>query len=279
MSRQLRIEFPHALYHVASRGNWGSNIFADDRDRELFLELLFYTIKRYNLICHGYCLMGNHYHLLIETPDSNLSDGMAWLNREYSKNTNKRHERRGHLFQGRYRSILVEKDEHFLALIRYLALNPVRAGLVQDPCAWKWSSYALIIGDCLPGGLVNEEFSLAFFSCDKWQAKELLREFVEGESHHIEYCETNEDIVFGSQEFKKEVISHIQKEEAFLGVPRKQRFISRPSLDEIFCGEYSRSERDEKLHEAIVNYGYKLKEVADHLGIHYTTISKILKNY
>lgn len=267
------------MYHVASRGNWGKSIFTDDQDREIFLELLFDTIERYNLICHGYCLMGNHYHLLIETPDSNLSNGMAWLNREYSRKNNKRHGRRGHLFQGRYKAILVEKDEHFIELTRYLALNPVRAYLVDNPGKWNWSSYALIINGSLPREHICEEFALSFFSSDKRQARILLREFVEEESNHLEYCETDEEIVFGSQKFKEEVNAHIKEEEAFLGVPKKQRFTCRPTLDEIFCGEYSRTERDERLHEAVVNYGYKLKEVADHLGIHYTTISKILKKY
>lgn len=280
MVKQIRIEFPFALYHVASRGNWGMDIFKDNQDRESFLEILSKVIERYNWICHGYCLMDNHYHLLIETPDSNLSDGMKQLGGVYARKSNRRYSRRGHLFQGRYRAILVQEDEHFLELIRYLAFNPVKVGMVRYPGEWNWGSYSLIVSGRTPPSFLNVEFSLSFFSPGRQKAKNLLMEFVEGKSADLEYPgENGEILVFGGPSFKEEVFSLIPPEETFADVPRKQRFISRPSLDEIFSGVNDKQSRNIKINEAVVNHGYKLREVSDRLGIHYSTISKILKSF
>ncbi len=128
MVRPLRIEFPGAVYHLTSRGNARNNIYLDDYDRQRFLKILANVIDRYNWLCHAFCLMDNHYHLLIETPDPNLSMGMRQLNGVYTQGFNRIHNRVGHVFQGRYKAILVEKDEHLLELCRYIVLNPLRAG-------------------------------------------------------------------------------------------------------------------------------------------------------
>ncbi len=129
MVRPLRIEFPGAVYHLTSRGNARNNIYLDDYDRQRFLKILANVIDRYNWLCHAFCLMDNHYHLLIETPDPNLSMGMRQLNGVYTQGFNRIHNRVGHVFQGRYKAILVEKDEHLLELCRYIVLNPLRAGM------------------------------------------------------------------------------------------------------------------------------------------------------
>ena len=126
MARPLRLEFPGAVYHVSSRGNARQRIFFGDADRELFLDTLTQGIARYRWLCHAYCLMENHYHLLIETPRANLSLGMRQLNGIYTQTFNRRHHRVGHLFQGRFRAILVEKESYLLELCRYIVLNPVR---------------------------------------------------------------------------------------------------------------------------------------------------------
>ncbi len=141
MARPLRIEYPGAVYHVTSRGNAREPIFADDADRRILLQTLEDVICRYNWICHAYCLMGNHYHLKLETVDPNLSLGMRQLNGVYTQRFNRHHQRVGHVFQGRYKAILVEKNEHLLELCRYIVLNPVRACLVDIPEKWPWSSY------------------------------------------------------------------------------------------------------------------------------------------
>ncbi len=141
MARQLRLQFPGAVYHLTSRGNAGQAIYLDDADRARFLDLLGREVEQQRWRCHAYCLMDNHYHLLVETPEANLSRGMGRLNMAYAQGFNRRHERAGHLFQGRYKAIVVERDSHLLELCRYLVLNPVRAGLVDSPMAWPWSSY------------------------------------------------------------------------------------------------------------------------------------------
>src|SRR4030066_2354760 len=128
MARPLRIEYPGAVYHITSRGNEKKLIFKDERDPEILLDTLSQVDKRYNWLCHAYCLMNNHYHLIIETPDGNLSSGMRQLNGVYTQAFNRQHNRVGHLFQGRYKAILIQKDSHLLEVCRYVVLNPVRGG-------------------------------------------------------------------------------------------------------------------------------------------------------
>ena len=134
---------------------------ADDRDRTAFLTLLAHVVDRYGWLCHAYCLMDNHYHLLLETPQANLSLGMRQLNGRYTQAYNRRHERVGHLFQGRYTAILVEKEAHLLELCRYVVLNPVRAKMVAHPRLWSWSSYRATVGETnAPVWLITENGGL-----------------------------------------------------------------------------------------------------------------------
>ncbi|MBU4452912.1 transposase, partial [Patescibacteria group bacterium] len=146
MARPLRIEFPGALYHVMSRGNARQDIYTDDNDRREFLKNLEHCIKFHNLICHAYCLMGNHYHLLVETPDGNLSQAMRDINGNYTQKFHYLHNRVGHLLQGRYKAFVIEKEAYFLAVARYIVLNPVRDKLVEHPKLWKWSNYNATAG-------------------------------------------------------------------------------------------------------------------------------------
>lgn len=140
-SRPLRLEYPGAVWHVTSRGNERRDIFRDDQDRRLFLRLLARAVARHRWRLHAFVPMTNHHHLLVETPEPNLSRGMHEINGAYAQKFNRRHERIGHLLQGRFKGILVGKESHLLELVRYIVLNPVRAGLADDPAAWPWSSY------------------------------------------------------------------------------------------------------------------------------------------
>ena len=141
MARPLRIEYPRALYHITSRGNAWIDIFYDKKDREFFLELLEDLHTRFGFLIYAYCLMSNHYHLLIETPRANLVDGMRRLNGLYTQRFNKRHKRIGHLLQGRYKAFVIEKESYLLEVCRYIVLNPLQAGLVKHIGEWQWSSY------------------------------------------------------------------------------------------------------------------------------------------
>ena len=133
MARPLRVEYAGAYYHVMNRGNARDKIFYGDRDRERFLQYLAISAQRFSIIIHAYCLMTNHYHLLVETPEPNLSAAIQWLNVSYATYLNKKRRRSGHLFQGRFKSILVQADEWFKYLSRYIHLNPVRARIVKKP--------------------------------------------------------------------------------------------------------------------------------------------------
>ena len=128
MARPLRIEFPGAIYHVTARGNARNAIVLDDEDRELFLVCLGEVILLFGWVCHAYCLMDNHYHLLIETPEGNVSRGMRQLNGVFTQRFNRRHGQVGHLFQGRFKAIVVDRESYLLELCRYVVLNPIRAG-------------------------------------------------------------------------------------------------------------------------------------------------------
>lgn len=146
MSYPERQQFPGAIYHVMSRGNGKHNIFLGERDRRRFLKLLGDVTAGHEWLVLAYCLMWNHYHLLLETPKPNLANGMQQLNGSYGKWFNFVHERVGHVLQGRYRSRLVVDEGHFVWLTGYIVLNPVRSGLVDSPEEWPWSSYAHTIG-------------------------------------------------------------------------------------------------------------------------------------
>jgi REP element-mobilizing transposase RayT len=141
MSRPLRLQLPGGIYRVTARGNARGPIFEDDDDRVRFLVVLASTVARYRMRCHAYCLMGNHYHLLVQTLEPNLSIAMRQLNGVYAQRFNRRHERCGHVLQGRFGAQLVGGDAYLRELCRYIVLNPVRAGLVAHPGDWRWSSF------------------------------------------------------------------------------------------------------------------------------------------
>ena len=171
MARPLRIEYPGAVYHITSRGNEKKPVYKDDQDRKNFLFILDKVNKRYHWVCHAYCLMDNHFHLLIETPDGNLSSGMRQLNGVYTQAFNKRHHRAGHLFQGRYKAILIQKDSHLLEVCRYVVQNPVRAGLVEYPAQWRWSSYGATVGREKPPACLTTSWVLGQFSSKRRKAE------------------------------------------------------------------------------------------------------------
>jgi len=146
MARPLRLELSGGVYHVTSRGDGREDIYLSDSDREAWLEVFGQVCERFNWVCHAWCQMTNHYHILIETPEANLAQGMRQLNGVYTQRFNRAHERVGHVFQGRYKAILVEPDSYLLELARYVVLNPLRANMVKRLEAWPWSSYLAMCG-------------------------------------------------------------------------------------------------------------------------------------
>jgi REP element-mobilizing transposase RayT len=279
MARPLRIEYPGALYHVVARGNAKQPIFLDRQDHRRFLRILECVVDRHNVVCLSYCMMGNHYHLLLETPDGNLSRAMRQLNGVYSQGFNRRHQRVGHLFQGRYKAILVERGVHLLELSRYIVLNPVRAELVTRPEDWEWSSYRETVGVAPCPRLLSVDGLLGLYGSSRSEARERYRSFVEeasGDSAREGRPKT--PTVLGTREFVLGVGERLGPTDALEEIPRAQRFLARPDLDEIFQGVENRSERNRSILTAFRSHGYTMKQIADAVGIHYSTVSRVIRN-
>ncbi len=277
MARPLRIEYEEAVYHATSRGNARDKIFSDDHDKENFLKTLDSVVKRYNWFCHAYCLMDNHYHLLIETPDGNLSMGMRQLNGVYTQAYNRRHKRPGHIFQGRYKAILIQKENYLLELCRYVALNPVRAKMVKKPEDWKWSSYSTTAGLRKTPEYLTIDWILGQFGSKRKATQKRYKKFVmEGISKESPWREVQGQIILGGEEFVEKFKDLLADKDKIKEIPRHQRYIGRPSLSDIFKQEKTKDERNRSIWTAHLKFGYTLKEIADCLGIHYTTVSKVL---
>jgi putative transposase len=279
MARPLRIEYDGALYHITSRGNARKPIYKDDDDRRAFLEILSKTNKRFNWLCHAYCLMNNHYHLVIETPDGNLSKGMRQLNGVYTQYFNKRQKRPGHIFQGRYKAILIQKESHLLEVSRYVVLNPVRARAVRKPGEWHWSSYRGTAGQEKPHPCLTTDWILGQFATQRGRAQAKYGEFVEagiGGERIVEKVKAQS--ILGDDDFVEKLVGYVKGYQDIREIPRSQRYIKRPKLDELFDvkARSNKKKRNEKIIEAIEEYGYNQRSVADHLGLHYATISRLI---
>ena len=178
MPRPPRVQFPGAIYHVTSRGVRKTDIFNDARDRLRFQQILREVVQRLDWRCHSYCLMSNHFHLLVETPQPNISRGMQRLNGVYAQWFNWRHGFEGHVFERRFRTVLVEGQAHVLELTRYIVLNPIRAGLCRHPSEWRWSSYGETIGLRDRPEFLQTAWLLSLFSPVPKRARELYADFV-----------------------------------------------------------------------------------------------------
>jgi REP element-mobilizing transposase RayT len=280
MARPLRIEYPGAVYHITNRGNDRKVVFKDEQDRETFLKILTFVNKRYHWLCHAYCLMDNHYHLMIETPDGNLSLGMRQLNGVYTQARNKRHNKTGHLFQGRYKAIVIQKDSHLLEVCRYVVLNPVRARMVEKPEDWKWSSYRATSGEEPPQPCLTTDWILGQFSRTRAKALKEYRQFVKwGIGKDSVWNEVKGQTLLGEDDFVDSLADHLKRHKDIPEIPKSQRFANRPELDKIFTKSIlnDKRKRDNKIAEAIEKYGYTQRSIADHLGVHFTYISRILR--
>lgn len=280
MTRPLRIEYPGAVYHVTVRGNARMPVFENDGDRAGFLKLIEEAVNRFNWRCYAYCLMGNHYHLLVETVDGNLSLGMRHINGVYTQQFNRCHHRAGHLFQGRFKSIIVDRDAYLLELCRYVVLNPVRAGMVERPEEYVWSSYGATVGVSRGSGFLAVDWILSQFADETGEARKRYMEFVmAGIGGGQVWAELKSQCVLGGKKFL-EIIEPALKDKSLLKeIPKCQRLISRPSLDELLSahGTLEKGTRDELLKKAHLEYGYSFSEIGRYIGLHYATISRIVR--
>lgn len=274
MARPLRIELAGGLYHVTSRGNRREEIYLDDADRTHWLALLGHVCKRFNWVCHAYCLMDNHYHILVETVEGNLSRGMRQLNGVYTQYVNRRHNRVGHVFQGRYKAILVEKESYLLELSRYVVLNPVRAGIVTNIDQWPWSSYPAMIGKSSCPEWLQADWILGQFGKQRKQAKAAYVDFVRaGVGLPSVWNALRGQIYLGSDTFVDTMLQHVESDKDSSEIPRAQRKGQAKPLSDYL----SFSDRNEGIMAAYQTGNYTMKQIADEFGLHYATISRIVK--
>ena len=297
MARPVRLEVPGGIYHVTNRGNDRQTIFVDDADREIFLALVLAEIERCSWILHDYAILSNHFHLLIETPEPNLSKGMQRLEGTYAQWFNRRHGRCGHVLGGRYKSRLVEGGSYLMEVSRYIALNPVRAGIVERPEQYQWSSYRAKAGFEPPPPWLSM-VGLTHFSRDLEEGKRAYREFVEARVEHAE--EDAESLLgrivgqlcFGSEGFQQWVQVLLDSEPRSTEHPRYQRDIGRPPLNAIeraVCEQFGITPEEMRKHRGHLSrmvfamLGYweglrTLREIARGLGLRsYAHVSNLVK--
>jgi REP-associated tyrosine transposase len=176
--RKPRVQIPGGIYHLGTRGVRRETIYPRSGDYELFGSIFDRVVKRFEWRCHTYCLMPNHYHLLVQTPVPNLSAGMQRLNSLYAQWFNELQGFTGHAFERRFFSRLVESTFDLLEVVRYVLLNPVRAGLCDEPAGWRWSSYRALVGEAKPAPFLTRDWILAQFARDPVRARESLRNFI-----------------------------------------------------------------------------------------------------
>lgn len=273
MSRPLRLELAGGLYHVTSRGDRREDIFLDDEDRTCWLAILAQVCERHNWICHAWCQMSNHYHLVVETVEGNLSQGMRQLNGVYTQSMNRKHRRVGHVFQGRYKAIIVEKDAYLLELARYVVLNPVRARMVKNINDWRWSSYPAMIGNEEPPPWLQTDWILGQFGKQRKRAITRYIDFVrEGIGLPSIWEALRGQVFLGGDEFLTKMQDLLDP--AMAEIPRAQR---RPKALPLADYQQQANTPHEAMASAFASGDYTLQKIADHFGVHYSTVSRAVK--
>lgn len=289
MGRPLRIEYPGAFYHVTSRGNEQKDIFKSDKDREQFISYLETASIRYEAVIHAYCLMNNHYHLLLETPSGNLSEIMRHINGAYTNYFNAKRKRAGHLFQGRYKAILIEADEYAKELSRYIHLNPVRAGIIEKPEEYSWSSYSSYIGKRNKPAWLRAEFILGYFDKSKTESQKQYRYFVNsmiGREYESPLNRTIAATMLGSTDFIKEITEkHVSTKQEDRNLPALRKLSKRPTIAKITETVESAIADNKELSKATAIYfchkysGSSLKEIGRIFGIGESAVSQASRRF
>ncbi len=274
MTRPLRIEFPGALYHVTARGDRSKPIFIDDRDRYEWLSTIGLVCTRYNSVVHSFCQMSNHYHLMLETVEGNLSHAMGCLNSRYSQYFNRRHSLAGHVLQGRYHAILVQKESYLLECARYVVLNPVRAGIVTSPEQWPWSSHNYMAAGMFSPHWLNITWLLAQFGSDNAAAIQGYQQFVrEGIGKESPFKETKHRMVLGDEAFTRGHGDRLFMAD-LKSVIKDQRRLSAKDLS-AYQAHYPC--RDEAMAQAYHSTAFTMSEIGKHFGVSYKTVSRAVK--
>lgn len=276
MTRPIRLEFSGALYHVTSRGDGREAIYLSDDDRLDWLAVLEQVCTRFNWVVHAWSQMSNHYHLLLETPEGNLSAGMRQLNGVYTQNFNRRHARVGHVFQGRYKAILVERDAYLLELARYIVLNPVRAGMVARAQDWPWSSCRAMLGEAsVPSWLNVANILMAFAEQPELAVARYLAFVEDGVGQASVWNDLKAQMYLGGEAFLKSLQARMEKTPAMEN-PRAQRRAMGLPLEEYVARARDRYSRNAAIYFAYASGDYTQQELAEAFGLHYASISRIV---
>ncbi len=275
MARPLRIEYPNALYHVTSRGNRQEAVFRDAIDRRMLLDIVSAALARFDAGMLAYCLMGNHYHFVMLTRQANLSRVMREINARYTAAFNTRHRCAGHLFQGRYKAIVVDRDAYLATVCRYVELNPVRAGLVSDVAQWPWSSFTAQVGQrTAPAWLLTSTLRTHFLQRLPRTAEEhgraalLYERFVrEGIAEDLWRRHLRADIFLGDAAFVERV-----RQFATCAGPAT----TTPSTSALDATQALDGAREEAARRAWTEGGASMAEIAQQLGVSVATVSRLI---
>ncbi len=278
MARPIRIEFPGAVYHITSRGNAKQRIFLDDKDYRNFLAILGDVAGEYEWWCYAYCLMPNHYHLVLTTPSGVLSKGMRQLNGVYAQRFHHRHDSVGHLFQGRFRSILVDRDAYLLEVCRYVVLNPVRAGLVSKSDGWRWSSYKATAGLGPKPSFLASDRLLEHLGRDPAKTRRAFIRFVEGGTGaENPWGNLKGGVFLGDDTFASTFSPELAGKRANPDFPRCQRMADRPPLGDILTNTQNEMLRGQQLLHARRRWGYRITEISEHLRLHRNKVADLVR--
>lgn len=273
MTRPLRLEFPGALYHVTSRGNRRNPIFRNNDDRRAWLALLGHACERHHFVIHSFCQMTNHYHLLVETVEANLSRGMRQLNGSYTQYFNWRHGLVGHLFQGRYKAILVQKESYLLELSRYIVLNPLRAKMVPFLEDWEWSSYHCFLSEETAPGWLERDGLLSRFGSERTTAISAYQDFVlAGVGKISPLSAVRHQVLLGDDDF---VSAHqqLQRSEELDEVVRTER---RAVALPLSAYQVRYADRGEAMARAYLSTAFTMAQIGSAFGVSVKTVSRAL---
>jgi putative transposase len=274
MPRGPRLNVVNGIYHVMARGNRKAIIFEDDHDRRRFIDILIDALEHYAVRVFHECRLGNHYHLIVQTPRANLPHFMGYLNGGYSRYSNARHHRIGHLFNERYKPVLVESNFHLRIAAGYVAMNPVNHGFVPTPAEWRWSSYRATVGmEDSPEYLCLDWLDSAFPSSCRAESRVRYAEYLRAPTVAEGW---NHGPVFGSSGLEHDLRQHIGANLFMASLPRSYRALNRPPLEALFSWLMTREDRNQQILRAHVLHAYTMSEIARALNMNPASVSRIV---
>jgi putative transposase len=276
MPRGPRLNIKNGTYHVMARGNRRANVFEDDRDRHRFNDLLLEAVERHDVRVFAECLLGNHYHQVVQTPQANLSKFMHRLNGGFSQYSNRRHHRIGHVFNEPYEPILIDNPSYLRVATGYVVMNAVKHGFVESPEDWKWGTYRATLGlEPAPDYLCLDWLDAAFPAPTRAESRCRFRDYLTAPT----WAEGEEWLTkpaVGSTAFERELRDHIGTTMFMARLPRSYRAINRPPLSELFHISMPKEERNKQMLRAHVMHAYSIADIARALCMHPGSVSRIV---